>query len=238
VYRRRTQDNESKGRHLSQAIGDLLPSAVGVALSPIPIIAIILMLATPKGRSNGIAFSVGWIAGLVAVSVVVLLLAGGADSSSGTNAGVNWIKLALGVVFLVMAGGQWRNRPTAGQPPRMPKWMESIDSFSPAKSGGLGVVLSAANPKNLALTFAAAASIAQAGLSGGESAVAVLVFVLIASITVVGPVAFYLVAPSTAERPLTAVNEFMSDHNAVIMMTVLLVLGAKLIGNGISGLAS
>ena len=29
----------------------------------------------------------------------------------------------------------------------------------------------------------------------------------------------------------------MSEHNAVIMMVVLLVLGAKLIGNGIAGLS-
>ena len=29
----------------------------------------------------------------------------------------------------------------------------------------------------------------------------------------------------------------MSAHNAVIMMVVLLVLGAKLLGNGIAGLA-
>jgi hypothetical protein len=30
----------------------------------------------------------------------------------------------------------------------------------------------------------------------------------------------------------------MSDHNAVIMLVVLLVLGAKLLGDGIAGLSS
>ena len=49
---------------LSDAIGGLLPSAVGVALSPIPIIAVILMLDTPKARSNGPAFALGWVFGL------------------------------------------------------------------------------------------------------------------------------------------------------------------------------
>jgi hypothetical protein len=38
---------------MGQAIGDLLPSAVGVAISPVPIIAVILMLGTPRARSNG-----------------------------------------------------------------------------------------------------------------------------------------------------------------------------------------
>ncbi len=50
-----------------QAIGDLLPSAVGVALSPVPIIAVILMLGTPRARTTGSAFALGWVAGLVIV---------------------------------------------------------------------------------------------------------------------------------------------------------------------------
>ena len=49
---------------MGQAIGDLLPAAIGVAISPVPIIAIILMLGTPKARSNGPAFAAGWVIGL------------------------------------------------------------------------------------------------------------------------------------------------------------------------------
>ena len=46
---------------------------------------------------------------------------------------------------------------------------------------------------------------------------------------------FYLFASKAAAKPLDAMKEFMSDHNAVIMMVILLVLGAKLIGNGLAG---
>ena len=38
---------------MGQAIGDFLPSAVGVAISPLPIVAVVLMLVTPRGRVNG-----------------------------------------------------------------------------------------------------------------------------------------------------------------------------------------
>ena len=224
---------------LSQAIGDLLPSAIGVALSPVPIIAVILMLATPKARSNGIAFSLGWIAGLVIVSVIVLAITGDASNPDSTTAtGVNWVQVALGVVFLAMAAGQWRKRPHHGEQPQMPKWMSTIDDFTAGKSLGLGAVLSGANPKNLALTAAGAAAIAQAGTTGGQTVIAVAVFVAIASISVVGPVAFYLVAADKAAAPLASIKEFMSDHNAVIMMIVLLILGAKLLGQGIGAIGS
>ena len=56
---------------MGQAIGALLPSAAAVALSPIPIVAVILMLSTPRAKTNGPAFAVAWMIGLAAVSSVV-----------------------------------------------------------------------------------------------------------------------------------------------------------------------
>jgi threonine/homoserine/homoserine lactone efflux protein len=222
---------------LSQAISDILPLALGIALSPVPIIAVILMLGTPKARSEGPMFAIGWVLGLAGVSVVVLLVAHGASNTeSGTSNSVDTIKLVFGLLFLVLAAGQWRKRPRRGEEAVMPKWMATIDSFTEGKSFGLGLLLSAANPKNLALSVAAAGSIAQAGLSGAQDSVAVVVFVVIGSLTVVGPVLFFMVAGDNAAKPLAEIKEFMSDHNAVIMMVILLILGAKLLGAGIAGL--
>ena len=70
---------------MGEAIGNVLPAAVGVALSPIPIIAVILMLSTPRARSNGPAFAVGWVLGLAVVSAIVLLLAGDADDPDSSG---------------------------------------------------------------------------------------------------------------------------------------------------------
>jgi hypothetical protein len=78
----------------------------------------------------------------------------------------------------------------------------------------------------------------KAGLSGSESVAAVAVFVVIASATVAGPVVFYLLATDRAVGPLASLEEFMSRHNAVIMMVVLLILGAKLLGQGLGGVAN
>jgi threonine/homoserine/homoserine lactone efflux protein len=221
---------------LEQAIGGLLPSAVGVALSPIPIIAVILMLGTPRARSNGPAFAAGWVVGLVVVSVIVLVVASGADDTDSTaSSGVDWFQVAIGLLFFAMAGRQWRSRPHPGEEPHLPKWMDAIDRFTAGRSFILGAGLSGVNPKNLALTAAAAASIAQAGLSSADTAVAVAVFVVIGSLTVAGPVLFYLVARDAATAGLASMKEFMAEHNAVIMMVVLVVLGAKLLGAGFAG---
>ena len=222
---------------LGEAIGDLLPSAVGVALSPIPIIAVVLMLGTPKARTNGPAFALGWVAGLVVVSVIVLVVAGDADSSDDTSTAVDVVTLLFGLALLAVAIKQWQSRPRAGEEPEMPQWMAAIDRFTPGRSAGFGAVLSGANPKNLALTVAAAASLSQAGLSLGGDVVGVALFVVIGSLTVAGPVVAYLLLGERAERALDEIKQLMSDHNAVIMAVVCLVLAAKLIGAGIGGLA-
>jgi len=139
-------------------------------------------------------------------------------------------------LFLSMAAQQWRKRPKPNQEPQVPGWMATLDQVTAIKAFGLGLLLSAANPKNLALCVGAATSIAQQGLSGADTAIAIAVLVAIGSITVVGAVVAYLVAPTRAARPLATLKEFMSDHNAVIMMIVLLLLGAKFLGDGFSRL--
>ena len=65
---------------MGDAIGQVLSFAVGVALSPIPIIGVVLMLGTPRARSNGPAFILGWLIGLTVVGTIVLLVASGAGA--------------------------------------------------------------------------------------------------------------------------------------------------------------
>ena len=68
---------------MGQAIGQALPYGVGVALSPVPIIAVVLMLATPRGRANGPAFIAGWFVGIAVVGAIVLVASGGSASKAG-----------------------------------------------------------------------------------------------------------------------------------------------------------
>lgn len=107
---------------LGEAIGDLLPAAVGVALSPVPIVAVILMLGTPRARANGPAFAAGWVLGLGAVTAIVLLVADDADSSDDTSTVASVVILLFGLVLLLLAVEQWQGRPRPGAEPEMPRW--------------------------------------------------------------------------------------------------------------------
>lgn len=224
---------------MADAIGQVLSFAVGVAISPVPIIGVILMLATPRARSNGPAFILGWVAGLAIVGTVVLLASSGADASDqGQPANwINVVKLALGILLVLVALRQWRGRPRASQEPQMPKWMKSIDRFTPGRAGTFGVALSAVNPKNLLLVVGAAAAIAQTGSSASSQAVALAVFVLIATLGTGAPVALYFALGQRSQEILGELKAWMSHNNAAIMAVLCLVIGAKLIGDAISAFA-
>jgi threonine/homoserine/homoserine lactone efflux protein len=223
---------------VGDAIGQMLASAVGIAISPLPLIAVILMLATPQGRRNGIAFTSGWILALaVAVTAIVLLGSGAGADSQGTPASwTMWLKLALGLVFLLLGVKQWRDRPREGEQARTPGWMRAIDGFTPAKSAGLAVALAVANPKNLVLAVGGALSIASSGASTGGKTVAAVLMVLIASLCALLPLGVYLLGGDRSTEILGGWKTWMAEHNGAIMTVVLAVLGAKYIGDAITGL--
>jgi hypothetical protein len=225
---------------MGPTIGDILPLAVGVAISPVPIIAVILMLFTPQARTNAPAFALGWALALLVIGGIALAASDAGDvATEDTPSDLSYaVKLLFGVLLLLMAGRQWQSRPKEGEEPQMPKWMARIDTFTAGRSLGLGALLAGANPKNLGLTLAAAISIGQAGLDGAEPWLALLVFVAIASVSVAGPVLYYLVAGASAERALTSGKTWLIANNATVMAIVLLVFGAVLAGQGFGGLTA
>lgn len=222
---------------MGEAIGDMLPAAVGVAISPLPIIAVVLMLVSPRGRVNGPAYLTGQIVGVAGAGAIVLAIAGGVGAGEGGEpAGwVSWLRLAVGAVLLLLALKQWKGRPREGVTPETPGWMDAIDEFGPAKAVGAGIVLSALNPKNLILTVAGMAAIVSADIPAGEEAVALAVFTVIGSLGVAAPVALHFALGERSGPMLASVKEWMTRNGAVIMAVILLLIGVKLIGDAVAG---
>ncbi|MFE9045860.1 GAP family protein [Streptomyces sp. NPDC007818] len=226
---------------MGDAIGQMLASAVGIAISPLPLIAVILMLATPKGRGNGLAFTAGWVLSLAALVTVIVVAGSGADASRGDEGPATWtlwLRLALGVLFLFMGVRQWKGRPREGRTSEPPAWMKAIDRFTPAKAAGLAAALAVANPKNLVLAVGGAVSIASSTASTGGKTVAAALMILIASLCTLLPLAVYLFGGARSAKVLAEWKAWMAAHNAAIMTTVLVVLGAKYVGDAISGLTT
>jgi MYXO-CTERM domain-containing protein len=220
---------------VGRSISEVLPFAVGVAISPVPIIAVILMLFSARARVNGPMFVAGWVLGVAFVSTAAYLVADAGDASTDASASdtTYWLKLGLGVVLLLLAVRRRRNVDA----PRQPRWTTAVEAFTPARAAGLGVLLSAVNPKNLALSIAAGTGVAQiAGLSSADAAVALVVFVVLASVSVALPVLVYFAGGERATSVLEQWRSWLSEHNSAVMAVLLLVFGTVLVSEGIRGL--
>ena len=225
---------------MGQGISEVLTFAIGVAISPLPIIAVIVMLFSQRANVNGPAFLVGWVVALAAVSAVVYVLAHDGDVATSHTASdsVSWGKIVLGVALLGLARRNWRKRPGPDQAPEMPRWLATVESATPAKAFGLAVVLAAVNPKNLILTLGAATGLAQLGLSAPDAVVAIAVFVVVASLTIAGPVLYALVGGQHARSTLDSAKAWLTQHNAAVMTVLFLVFGVDLIAKGLPPLTS
>ncbi|MEV0332224.1 GAP family protein [Nocardia sp. NPDC050717] len=219
---------------MGSVLGDLLPLAVGIALSPIPIVAAILMILSKNAGGAAKGFAAGWVAGILLVTVVVTLVSG--SLSDGTeqepSAVVSWIKIVLGAALVVLAVRQWQARADTA----VPAWMQAIDSMTAGKATGLGALLSGVNPKNLLLGLSAGLVIGGAGLGTGATITAIVVFTVLASSTVLAVVLGYLVAADRLRPTLNSLREWLQANNHAVMAIVLVVMGAVVLGKGIGGL--
>lgn len=220
---------------MGQGVAEVITFAVGVAISPVPIIAVILMLFSQRARVNGPGFLLGWIVALGVVGGVAYAVSDASDASTSNGASdtISWGKIVLGVLFLLLAVREWRSRPAPGAEPELPKWMAGVDTLTPAKALGLGVLLAGVNPKNLILTLGAAAGLAQLGLSTGDAVVSLVVFVLLASLTIAGPVVYYVLGGARAKQKLDELKGWLGAHNAAVMAVLFLVFGVDLIAKGL-----
>ncbi len=220
---------------MGSVIGDILPLALGIAISPVPIIAAILMLLSPKAKGTSVGFLIGWVLGIVIAVVVFTLLASiiPEQDPDASKPIAGWIKIILGAGLLFLAVRQWRSRPKPGEAAALPKWMAAIDTMTAVRGFVLGFLLSAVNPKNLLMAIAAGVIIGTGGLSAGEITLAIVIFTLIAACSVAIPVIAYLVASKRMVAPLESLRTWLVQNNATVMAVLLLVIGVVVIGKGI-----
>ncbi|WP_280231668.1 GAP family protein [Nocardia cyriacigeorgica] len=219
---------------MGTVIGDLLPLAVGVAISPIPIVAAILMLLSADAGKTSTGFGLGWVVGIVVVTGVVVALSGSLSGSGDEqpSTAAAWIKIVLGVLLIALAVKQWLDRADTS----VPGWMQAIDEFGFGKAAGLGILLSAVNPKNLLLCLSAGVVIGTSGLSAGGDVAAIVIFTVLAASTVLVPVIGYAVAADKLRGGLDTMKAWLQANNHIVMAIVLLVMGAVVLGKGIGGL--
>lgn len=231
-----TADQATGGRDVLELIAELVPPAIGVALSPLPLIAVVLMILSPDGRGRSVGFALGRVGAVLAVVVVMAVLSDLITRGEGGSRIGAVIRLVLGSTFIVLGILKLRSRTKAGADPEVPGWMQAIERMPPSRTLGIGFLISAVNPKEVIFSIAAGVVIGSATVPAGQMAAATGVYVLIATITVVAPVVASLVFGDRARSWLRPFQIWLVRHHAVIIAAVLFILGAVMIGNAFGDL--
>ena len=219
---------------MSDALTSSLTYAVGIALSPVPIVAVILMLFSARPRLNSIVFTATWVLGIAAIVTLAAVVPGLGADADDRSTGRGIFRIALGVVFLLLAVRNWRRRPGPGEEPSTPRWLTPERGIGIRLAVILGLVLSVFNPKDLALAAAGGAAIGAKELSAGETVLAIVVFTAVAVSTVVLPVLVYLVVGARSEETFDRLKGWLLRHNAAFLAVIWLVLGAIFLLEGLA----
>ena len=216
------------------AIGEFLPLALGMALSPLPLIAIVFLVLSEHGTARSLAFAAGRLLGIAATLSVLTLAAEALPETREATVFGGLLKILLGAGLVFVAVRKWRKRPQGDAEPPVPGWMSSLDTIQVPRAFGLGIVLTVANPKELAFTMGAAISIGAAHQQPGPVLVLALIYTLLSGASVLVPVVLHLAAPARARSVLGSVQAWLLRHQSTVVGVVLLALGVVLVGDGLS----
>ena len=215
------------------ALKEALPMAIGLAFSPFPLIAIIILLMTPKAKSNSLWFLLGWMLGIYFIGLLVLLIPGlGTDQGEPTVLSGS-IRIIAGAILLIFAFKSWLKRPKPGDEIVTPKLFLTIDSFGLKKSMVTGFLFSAANVKNMAFSAAGAARIYQSLSEDGNTLATLAVFALIGSLILMLPVMIYVIAGTRIEPTFLVWKKWLIKNNKILLVIILSFIGLILIKAGL-----
>ncbi|OSC42130.1 GAP family protein [Mycobacterium decipiens] len=217
--------------HWFSVLTGLVPLALVVALSPLSVIPAVLVLHTPRPRPSSLAFLVGWLFGLAAVTAVFVAASGVLGGLRKTPpAWASWLRVVLGSALIVFGVVRWLTRHRSTE---MPGWMRTFTSFTPTRAGVVGAVLVVVRPEVLIICAAAGLAIGSGGHGAAGSWVYTAFFVALAASTVAIPILAYLAAGDRLDDSLERLKDWMEKNHAGMLAVILVVIGLLVLYNGL-----
>jgi threonine/homoserine/homoserine lactone efflux protein len=213
---------------------DLFLIGLVVTLEPIPLTAMILLLAAERGILKGLGFTLGWLATLVGIVALTVLVTGGKPliPQSAPSTAALTVKLAVGIVLVFTGYRRW-GKPTSSEPKKQPRWMAGIDRINPVAAAGLGFLL-----QPWVLVAAGVSTITQAKLTSGQEYFAVFAFCIWCTASYLVMETYAAVRPEEVKTRLNALLEWINTHKDQAIVFLSLGLGLYLTAKSIYELVS
>jgi len=216
---------------MGETIASLIPAAIGISISPVPIVELILVIFSRRRVPNTVSFVLTLI--VFSAAAVAMGAAGEkATESSGhhTSTGVAIGLVVLGLLLLLVGVLNWRNRADTSEP----KVLQKISGIGPAAAAALAFGAVFVNPKNLVLLLAAGQTIG--AMTAGSKPLVGAAFVLLATAPYTAAAGHALLGGAPANRNLDRARAWLIARNRLIMGVICGLLGALLVVKGAGAL--
>lgn len=211
---------------------EVVPLAVATAVSPLPLVVLLVVLLTPRAVPNGLALVAGWAMALLVVGAVTVMLVGSGAGLDERGTVVSTLEVLVGLVLLLLAARQWSRRPRGGAEAIVPRWLIVADQSTPLRAFAMGAVLVMANPKNLALAVAAAGAVAGASTESGTRAWALVLFAALGTAGLAVPLGLRMSLGTRADGLLSRWRRWLVVHGTPVASGLLAAIGCLLLLRG------
>ena len=209
---------------------NLLLIGLAIALDPLPLTGFMVVLPSRRGVLKGAAFVFGWLVSLAIVVTITVLATGDNPPKPATVPSLASlaVKIAVGVVLVVIAVRHRRRMGQPKPPKKPPKWQAGVDNMSPWFALALAPAL-----QPWGLIAAGAATVVEAKLSSWESYLALFAFCVLASSSYVAMELYAAFRPEQSQAFLARFRKWIDSHTDQVIIFGSLILGFWLIANSI-----
>ncbi|ACQ78481.1 conserved hypothetical protein [Beutenbergia cavernae DSM 12333] len=219
----------------AEVLGATLPLAVAIALSPLPVIALLLLLSGPRGTAAGTLFALSRVIALAVLLGIVVAASDAVEHLTGAASLPAVVRLVIGAALVVLGLTRWRPRPDDGEP-ELPRWLASITEAPPSRGLVLGAIVTISNPKELAFLLAAGVSLGGSAVSGLQEVGIAALLVVISALSVLAPLVAMVVAPHRVAPALDRLRRWLTTNTSLVMGVLLIVIGTVVVGGAIGDL--
>jgi Sap, sulfolipid-1-addressing protein len=208
----------------------LLLIGLAISLDPLPLTAFLVVLPSERGVRKGAGFVFGWLVSLGIVVTITVLATGNNPPKPNTvpTLASLAVKIAIGVVLVVIAVRHRRRTGQPRPPKKPPKWQASVDKMSPWFAMGLAPLL-----QPWGLIAAGAATVTAAKLSSWESYLALFGFCVLASASYLTMEIYAAVRPEQSQALLARIRKWIDSHTDQAIIWGSLIVGLWLIANSL-----
>lgn len=226
---------------MADTLVNILPYTIGLIVSPLPVVALILLLVGDGGTKKGTLFEILWLATSYLATLLIMVLLESFATLENDGQKPSWqfvVSVIMGVVllFLALLTRTRIFRKKHDIKVRKPAWMKVLDHFNMLEVALITVALVIANPVNLSMILAASIELANMGTTLEDAVAPVAIFVLIGSLSVLVPYFLVLFAGKRAHNFLHSVRHWLMLYGDRLSFWAAFGFGVFFLFKGLEGL--